>query len=40
MRLPLQLAIRSAEEARQMDRAGVPLPQGLVRKLKSLVDQL
>lgn len=36
----LQLAIRSAEEARQMDRAGVPLPQGLVRKLKSLVDQL
>ena len=36
----LQLAIRSADEARQMDREGVPLPQGLVRKLKSLVDQL
>lgn len=36
----LQAAIRSIEEARQMDRAGIPLQQGLVRKLRSLVDQL
>ncbi|MFR3091408.1 MAG: chromosome partitioning protein ParB, partial [Eggerthella lenta] len=36
----LQAAIRSVEEARRMDREGVPLSQGLIRKLKSLVDQL
>ncbi|WP_302396990.1 ParB/RepB/Spo0J family partition protein [Eggerthella sinensis] len=36
----LQMAIRSAEEVRAMDREGVPLPQGLIRKLQSLVSQL
>ncbi|MFQ9675775.1 MAG: chromosome partitioning protein ParB [Eggerthella lenta] len=36
----VQAAIRSVEEARRMDREGVPLSQGLIRKLKSLVDQL
>ena len=36
----LQAAIRSVEEARRMDCEGVPLSQGLIRKLKSLVDQL
>ena len=35
----LQMAIRSAEEVRAMDREGVPLPQGRIRKLQSLVSQ-
>ena len=36
----LRMAIRSVEEARQADLAGIPLPQGLVRKLRNLVDRL
>lgn len=36
----LQTAITAIEDVRQMDRAGVPIPQGLIRKLRSLVDQL
>lgn len=36
----LQIAIASIEEVRQMDRAGIPIPQGLVRKVRSLVNQL
>lgn len=36
----LQSAIANVEDVRQMDRAGVPISQGLVRKLRSLVEQL
>ena len=36
----LRAAIRCAEEAQRLDREGIPLPQGLVRKLQSLVGQL
>ena len=36
----LRSAIRSVEEAHQADLAGIPLQQGLVRKLQKLVERL
>lgn len=36
----LRTAIRCAEEVRELQRANIPIPQGLVAKLRSLVSQL
>lgn len=36
----LRTAIRCAEEVKELERANIPIPQGLVAKLRSLVSQL